>query len=532
MTTPDRSDHPDRPDRPGSSAAPGPAPAPSGADPRVHARRWAILAILSGSLLLIGMDTTILNVAFPTLVEDLQPGAVEQLWIIDAYSLALSGLLVTAGALGDRWGRKRLLLLGFSVFALASLGAVFAEAPWQVIAARALLGIGGAAIMPSTLSILREVFTDGRERALAYAVWTAVIGGGMALGPVVGGLLVEDSGWQAAFLLNVPVAAAAVLLGLWLLPESRAPRSGRWDWPGVGQSVAGMLALSAGIKELGERGAADPLPLALLAAAAVLLTVFVRRQLRIPHPLLQVRLFTRRAFTVSALAILLSMIGFGAVFLLLTQWFQYAQGYSPLSAGLHLLPAPLALIVSSMVTPRLIHALEVRQVMGAGLVVTALGLVLPWLVQSGDGGLGYRWMAVALLLLGFGAGVATTTASVTLMAVTPVEDTGGAAAIDETCYELGAALGVASLGSLAMVLYRHHLPDGVPGAARDSVGEAAHTAGELGGGAGATLLDQVTHAFTLGMTPAFALGGLLALAAGAMAWAWVPRHVRPTDDAH
>ncbi|QKW07630.1 MFS transporter [Streptomyces sp. NA04227] len=498
----------------------------------VHTRRWVILAILSGSLLLIGMDTTILNIAFPTLVEDLRPNSVEQLWIIDAYSLAIAGLLVTAGALGDRWGRKRLLLAGFAVFALASLGAVFAQAPWQVIVARGLLGVGGAAIMPATLSILRAVFTDPKERAFAYAVWTAVIGGGMALGPLVGGLLVEDFGWQAAFLLNVPVAAAAIVLGGWLLPESRSPRTGRWDWPGVGQSITGMLALAGGIKEMGKLGPADPLPWVLLAVAAVFLTVFVRRQLRIERPLLEVRLFTRRAFTVSALSILLAMTGLGAVLFLLTQWFQYAQDHSPLQAGLRLLPAPLALIVSSVVTPRLLHTVAVRHVMGGGLVVTAAGLALPWAVQSVDHDLGYPTMAFCLALLGFGAGVATTAASVTLMAVTPVEDVGGAAAIDETCYELGAALGVASLGSLAAALYRHHLPSGAPESTHDSIGEAAHAADQLGGAAGSTLLDEAAHAFTLGMTPAFGLGALLSLAAAVMSWYWVPRDVRPTDENH
>lgn len=208
----------------------------------------------------------------------------EQLWIIDVYALVLSGLLVTAGALGDRWGRKRLLLIGFALFAAASLGAVAATEAWHVIAARALLGVGGAAIMPTTLSILRHVFTDARERAFAYAVWAAVMGGGMALGPVVGGLLVEGYGWQSAFLLNIPIALTVIVLGAWLLPESFAPRAGRWDWTGVAQSVVGMIALAAGIKQLGKSGLTAPLPWVLLALAAIVLTLFVRRQLRLAHP--------------------------------------------------------------------------------------------------------------------------------------------------------------------------------------------------------------------------------------------------------
>ncbi|MEU5437532.1 MFS transporter [Streptomyces sp. NPDC020719] len=504
---------------------------------RLDPRRWIVLAILSGSLLLIAMDTTILNVAFPSLVADLQPGSIEQLWIIDVYALALSGLLVTAGGLGDRWGRKRLLLLGFAIFALASLLAVFATAAWHVIGARALLGVGGAAIMPSTLSILRDVFTDARERAFAYAVWAAVLGGGMALGPIIGGLLVQDHGWQSAFLLNIPVAALVIGFGLWFLPESRSARSGKWDWWGVGQSIVGMLALAGGIKQLGKSGVTDPMPWILLTIAAVALTVFVRRQLRLEIPLLQVRLFTNRAFSIAAVAIFLGMVGMGAVLFLVTQWFQYAQGYTPLQAGLRLLPAPLGLIVTSMVTPALMQRFPIRHVMGAGLVAMAVGLALPWVVQR-FAEVGYPAFGVALAVLGLGVGVATTVASVTLMAAAPASDVGGAAAIEETCYELGAAMGVAILGSLATALYTANLPSlgGLDGAAvgkvRDSVGEAAHVAEGVGGSAGNALLDVVSHAYSTAITPAFLVAGGLVVAAAAMVWAWIPRDLRPTENAH
>ncbi|WP_434590479.1 MFS transporter [Streptomyces sp. A5-4] len=508
----------------------------SGQAQRLDPRRWIVLAILSGSLLLIAMDTTILNVAFPSLVSDLGPGSVEQLWIIDVYALVLSGLLVTAGALGDRTGRKRMLLLGFGIFALASLLAVFSTEAWHVIVARALLGVGGAAIMPSTLSILRDVFTDARERAFAYAVWAAVLGGGMALGPVVGGLLVQDFGWHSAFLLNLPVAALAIALGAQFLPESRSPRAGRWDWWGVGQSIVGMLALAGGIKQLGKSGFSAPLPWLLLALAAVSLTVFVRRQLRLDNPLLQVRLFANRSFTIAAAAIFLGMVGMGAVLFLVTQWFQYGQGYTPFEAGVRLLPAPLGLIVTSMVTPSLMQRFPIRHILGTGLVVMAAGLALPWVVQR-SAEIGYPAIAAALAVLGLGVGLATTVASVTLMAATPAHDVGGAAAIEETCYELGAALGVAILGSLATALYRANLPalsvDGPAlGAVRDSVGEAAHVAQGIGGDAGRTLLDAVSAAYTTAITPAFLVGAVLALGAAAMTWAWIPKDLRPTENAH
>ncbi|MFI5699040.1 MFS transporter [Streptomyces xanthochromogenes] len=504
--------------------------------PALDPRRWLVLAILSGSLLLIAMDTTILNVAFPSLVSDLQPSSVQQLWIIDVYALALSGLLVTAGALGDRWGRKRLLLTGFAIFALASLMAVFATAAWQVIGARALLGVGGAAIMPSTLSILRDVFTDARERALAYAVWAAVFGGGMALGPVVGGLLVEQNGWQSAFLINIPVALVIIAFGAWILPESRQPREGRWDWWGVGQSVVGMLALAGGIKQLGKGGPADPVAWVLLAVAAVALTVFVRRQLRLAHPLFHVRLFTNRSFSIAAASIFLGMIALGSALFLVTQWFQYGQGYSPLEAGVRLLPAPLGLVVTSLVTPVLMHRLPIRHVIGGGLLLMTAGLALPWLFQQ-SGPLAYPGVAVALGVLGCGVGIATTAASVTLMASAPKEHVSGAAAVEETCYELGAAMGVAILGSIAAALYRAKLPElGLDGAAtasvRDSVGEAAHVASSLGGPAGALLLERASAAFTAGMTPTFLLAAVLPLAAAGLAWAKIPGDLRPTDNAH
>ncbi len=504
--------------------------------PALDPRRWLVLAILSGSLLLIAMDTTILNVAFPSLVSDLQPSSVQQLWIIDVYALALSGLLVTAGALGDRWGRKRLLLTGFAIFALASLMAVFATAAWQVIAARALLGVGGAAIMPSTLSILRDVFTDARERALAYAVWAAVFGGGMALGPVIGGLLVEQNGWQSAFLINIPVALVIIALGAWILPESRQPREGRWDWWGVGQSVVGMLALAGGIKQLGKGGPADPVAWVLLGVAAVALTVFVRRQLRLAQPLFHVRLFTNRSFSIAAASIFLGMIALGSALFLVTQWFQYGQGYSPLEAGVRLLPAPLGLVVTSLVTPALMHRLPIRHVIGGGLLLMTAGLALPWLFQQ-SGPLAYPGVAVALGVLGCGVGIATTAASVTLMASAPKEHVSGAAAVEETCYELGAAMGVAILGSIAAALYRAKLPElGLDGAAtasvRDSVGEAAHAASSLGGPAGALLLEKASAAFTAGMTPTFLLAAALPLAAAVLAWAKIPGDLRPTDNAH
>ncbi|MFC9976594.1 MFS transporter [Spirillospora sp. NPDC127200] len=503
-------------------------------DERAGGRRWAVLAVLSGSLLIIAMDATILNVAFPSLVADLAPTSVEQLWIIDAYALVLSGLLITAGALGDRWGRRRLLVAGFVVFSLASLLAVVAEHPWVVIAARALLGVGGAAIMPSTISILRVVFTDPRERALAYSIWTAVIGAGMALGPLVGGLIVQGYGWRAAFLLNIPVAVVCVALALWLVPESSHPREGRWDWWGVALSVTGMLALAGGVKLVG--GHDIPLGLALLVVAAVTLTLFVRRELRIAAPLLQVRMFCNGVFSVSAVSIFLGMMGLGAVLFLLSQWFQYAQGLGPFAAGLRVLPAPVALIIAPLFTPRLLDRFQVRAVLGSGMALAAVGMTVP-LVADLLGRLEYVEVAVALVCLGTGLGIAATVASVALLSSSPQEEAGGAAAVEEISYELGSAMGVAAVGSLTNVLYRHALPDldlpsGQLERVSDSIGEASVVASRIGEPVGSRVMEAASEAFTTALGAAFLAAGVLLLASGLVGWRLIPAAFRPTKDSH
>ncbi|MCP2341329.1 MFS transporter [Actinomadura rupiterrae] len=497
-------------------------------------RRWAVLAVLSGSLLIIAMDATILNVAFPSLVADLRPTSVEQLWIIDAYALVLSGLLITAGALGDRWGRRRVLVFGFVVFAAASLLAVVATAPWVVIAARALLGVGGAAIMPSTISILRVVFTDPRERAVAYSVWTAVIGAGMALGPLVGGLVVQAQGWESAFLLNVPVAVVCVVLALWLVPESSHPREGRWDWWGVALSVVGMVSLAGGIKLVG--GHDVRAGLVLLVVAAVTLTLFVRRELRIANPLLQVRMFANRVFSVSAVSIFLGMMALGAVLFLITQWFQYAKGLGPFAAGLRLLPAPAALVVAPLFTPRLMERFGVRVVLGAGMAVAAVGMAVPWIADVA-GRLAYAEIAVALLCLGTGFGIAATAASVALLSSSPQEEAGGAAAVEEISYELGGAMGVAAIGSLAAVLYRGDVPRlGLPGdqaaRVRDSIGEAAVVAAQRGGDHGDRIMSAASASFTHALGVAFLAAAILLLASGYVGYRVVPADFRPTENAH
>lgn len=291
-------------------------------------RRWAGLAVLSASLLLVVMDMTILNVALPAISADLRPGSVELLWMVDVYALVLSGLLVTVSALGDRWGRKKMLLTGFSLFGLASTAVLWADSPGEVIAVRAMLGVGGAMIMPSTLSMIRTLFPNPRERATALGVWSAMAALGGALGPILGGLLLEHFSWHAAFLVNVPVMAVAIVAGLFLLPESRDPRPGRWDVFATALSITGMVALVYSIKQFGKEGPVGVGSWVALGLAVVALTWFVRRCLNRSDPLLEIRLFRSRPFTAGTITALSTSIAMAAMMLLMAQWMQLAGGYS------------------------------------------------------------------------------------------------------------------------------------------------------------------------------------------------------------
>ncbi len=507
--------------------APEPGSA-AGAPP--HPRRWAGLGVLSASLLLVVMDMTVLNVALPAISADLRPDSVQLLWMVDVYALVLSGLLVTLSALGDRWGRKRMLLTGFAIFGLASVGVLAADSPGEVIAVRALLGVGGAMIMPSTLSMIRSLFTDPRERATALGVWSAMAALGAALGPILGGALLERFSWHAAFLVNVPVMVAAIIAGLLLLPESRNPRPGRWDAVATVLSIVGMVALVWAIKHFGKDGLGDPGALVALAVAAVTITWFVKRCLDRPDPLLEVRLFGRPSFTAGTVAALTTSIAMAGMMLLVAQWMQLVQGYSPLETGVRLLPAAVGAGLVSPLAPSLAGRLGPRAVLAGGLAVAAAGfLVLP----VAPAPLPYLAVAAALLLIGAGMG-SLAIASAVIMSGAPPEKAGSAAAIEETSYELGGALGVAVLGSVAAAVYRNELTPaelaagGVTGQAaevvRESLGGALEVTGAVGR-AGTELARQAQAAFTDSLVVTGAAGGGLMLAAAVAVWLLTPREM-------
>lgn len=460
--------------------------------------RWRVLSVLASSLLLIAMDATILTVALPQIAADLEPGATELLWIVDVYGLVLAALLVAMGTLSDRIGRRRLLLIGLAVFGVASAGIALAPSTPALIAARFALGIGGAMVMPSTLSVLRNVFPDDRERAFAIGIWSAVASSGFALGPIVGGAILEVASWPWAFLVNIPIVVVAIaLVGRWV-PESRNPDPGPWDGASVALSVAGMLALVWGIKHGGEAGFGDPLTLSAVAGGALLLWGFARRQLRSTTPLLDLRLFADRRFSGAVVAVLFVFFGLGAVLLLLTQFLQLVQGLGPLETGLRLLPLALAAGVISPLTDQLSRRLGSRTVIGGSFVLLMVGFAM---LASLERGTGAAQMALALAVIGAGAGLAATAGSAAIMAAAPPERAGGAAAVQETAFELGGALGVAMLGTLAATIYRSQLgaQENVPAAA-EGLPAAATAAASIGGDAGARLLLAAQGAFERGTT--------------------------------
>ncbi|MEW2571814.1 MFS transporter [Streptomyces sp. NPDC047070] len=499
------------------------------------AQRWAALAVLSASLIVISIDMTILNVALPHITTDLTPTASQQLWIVDIYALVLAGLLVPMSAVADRFGRKRILLTGFGVFAIASLLVLTATTPGSVISIRALLGVGGAMIMPTTLSMIRVIFTDPKERATALGIWAAVSSLGMAVGPVVGGLLLEHYSWQSAFLINVPLMAIALIAGLFLLPEFRSAVPPRWDTLGALASISGMVALVWSIKHVAHEGFGNPAAWGAFAAAALALTWFVRRCLSQANPMLDLRLFRNAPFTAGTVAALTFMFAMSALLLLAAQWLQLVRGASPLEAGVSMLPAVLAVGVASPLAPALAARIGARAVLGGGLAVAGLGFLVIFLAPTP---LTYGWMVLALILLGSG-GSSLAVGSAIIMSGTPQDKAGNAAALEETSYELGSVLGVAILGSVAAAVYSAGLSstalaglgldDSQAAAARESLGGAVGVAAEAGS---QKLTALATQSFVEALSQTGLAGFFIMTVAAVAVTLLVPRSLDLTKQSH
>ncbi|MBK3603083.1 MFS transporter [Streptomyces sp. MBT54] len=484
------------------------------------ANRWVVLVVLCLSLLVVALDATVLHVAVPSLTEDLRPSGTALLWIVDAYPLVCASLLILFGTLGDRIGRRRVLLIGYALFGLASLLAATADTSGVLIAARALLGVGGAMIMPATLSILRQVFPDRRERALAIGVWTAVAAVGAATGPVVGGFLVEHFWWGSVFLINIPLMAVILPLGRWLLPESRGGDDGPWDVLGALMAAAGVLGVVLGVKRLGGgAGLLDPVALGPLAFGLALLILFVRRQKRRRHPLIDVAMFARPAFSTAVGCIVLAMLALVGLQLIAVQYLQLVLGLTPLETGLRLLPLTFAAMAAGATGSYTLRRFGPRRMVGWGFVLTASSvLVLTAMGQHDRPAL----LTVAFVLLGFGLQTTLFGAYESMLSDAPPERAGGAAAIGETSYQLGAGLGIALLGSVMNAAYAPGLASlgdqGVPARAgaeaSHSLGEAYQVAAQLGGPMGDLLRSTARHAFIDGLhITLFVSAGLLLLGA-------------------
>jgi EmrB/QacA subfamily drug resistance transporter len=485
-------------------------------------RRWWTLLVLSASLLVIGLDNTILNVALPTLESDLGASSSQLQWIVDAYMLVFAGVLLTAGALGDRFGRKRALTLGLAVFGLGSGLSALATSPDMLIGARAIMGIGGAFIMPSTLSIIMAVF-PAHERPKAIGVWAGVSGLGIAIGPVAGGWLIEHANWNAVFLVNLPFVVAALVAGRWLVPDSKDPAAPRLDVPGFALSIAGLTTLVWAIIEAPARGWTDPTILTAFGISAAVLGTFLAWELRAREPMLDIRLFRNPRFSGASAAITLVFFAmFGSIFFL-TQYLQGVLGYSALEAGLRVTPVALGLILGGPISAKLAARVGTKIVVSGGLLLVALGLMLvtQFAVDSS-----YDIVAAHLIVLGFGMGMAMAPATESVMGSLPVEKASVGSAVNDTTRTTGGALGVAILGSLLASQYRGDmdaavagLPDGAAATASDTLSgglSVAHRVGDLG------LAEAAQHAFVSGMHFAALAAAAVALAGAVVAYLVIP----------
>src|SRR5215208_2226970 len=489
----------------------------------LYGRRWWALGVLGLSLFLISLDNTILNVALPTLQEDLSPSASGLQWIVDSYLLVFAGLLLVAGSLGDRFGRRRMLFAGLGIFGFGSVLAAMSGSAELLIASRALMGVGAAAIMPSTLSILTNTFPD-RERAKAIAIWSGVAGLGVAFGPVVGGYLLKHFSWGSVFLVNVPLVVIAIAAALWLVPESRDRRGSRLDPVGAVLSVAGLTSLVWAIIEAPSHGWTSALVLAAFATSAAVLAAFVAWELRVESPMLPLRFFRDRRFSAASISIALVFFSLFGVIFFLTVYLQSVLGYTALEAGVRTIPVSAALIVGS--------GLGTKFAVALGLVVVAAALGILGTIDAASG---YSVIALSLVVLGLGMGLAMAPATESIMGSLPRDQASIGSAVNDTVRQVGGALGVAILGSVLSSRYSSDMDDAV----RELPAPAAHAASD--GLAGAVqvaaqtgndgLVASANHAFVAGMSTAAWVAAGVALAGAVIALIALPSRARDSADA-
>lgn len=486
---------------------------------RAGARGWAALVVLMLPVLLVSVDNTVLSFALPEISLALAPSGAEQLWIIDAYPLVLAGLLVTMGTLGDRFGRRRMLLIGATGFAAVSVLAAFAPTAGALIAARALLGFFGAMLMPSTLSLLRSIFRNRDQRRMAIAIWASAFSAGSALGPIVGGFLLEHYSWGSVFLVAVPVLIPLLVCAPLLVPESRDPNPGRIDPISILLSMGAMIPVVYAIKSFATDGP-SLIGVAWALLGLVLGYLFVRRQLRADIPMLDMALFRRGSFSGAILVNLLSVVALVGFLYFVSQHVQLVLGLSPMMAGFALVPGMAAMIVAGLAVVPLSRRVAPHVLVPGALVFSVAGYLI---VAFTDSTHGVTPLIVAFVVLGIGIGAAETISNELILSSAPAEKAGAASAVSETAYELGAVLGTAVLGGIITAFYRGALvlPEGLPvevaHAARETLAGAYTAAHRLPADVGEALWDAAATAFGSGVMVTSLIGAALVALAGVIA---------------
>jgi EmrB/QacA subfamily drug resistance transporter len=490
--------------------------------PTVHERRWIILGVLCFSLLMVGIDNTILNVALPRLAEDLGAGTSALQWIVDSYVLVFAGLLLTAGTLGDRFGRRRSLVFGLFLFGIGSALSAFSTTAGQLIGTRALMGFAAAFIMPSTLSILTNVFTDATERARAIAIWAGFAGLGIAIGPIAGGWLLEHFWWGSVFLINIPVVIVGAVLAMLLVPESLDPAKPRIDAVGSVLSIVGLVALVWSLIEAPGHGWLSTTTLGGLLVAGVVLGAFIWWEGRVAEPMLDVDFFRRPRFSAGCAGITISYFAlFGSMFLV-TQLFQFVLGYSPLRAGVAMMPIAFTVMIVAPLSARIVERFGTKKVVTTGMLLAALGLLT---LSRATADTSYVIISLDLVLLSLGMGLIMPPATEAVMGALPIAKAGVGSAVNDATREVGGALGIAIFGSITASRYSHAISEAfgdasMPQAARDaiehSIGGAMAVAERAGGESGASLARVAQDAFIDGFGISLVIASVI-VALGAVA---------------